>query len=179
MGKGIIIVISIVAVAVILGVVFAISAWNEYNNDIKWQTCCRDFFELSDSATTPEKKIYYMDKYLEGLRSEGLDKGVNSVFNSDRPYANNAFIYSLATDIRTKLVKWNATDPVTSPAGYKLLQDDITWQDYCWYPRHAMHQAFQLKQGGWGAALWPPEQYDFCKGERPTDSSLKVTTTSK
>lgn len=166
-------------IAIIGFLIFAVNgAYTHYVNAIGYETKIGDYFDQSDLATTPQKKLEFWDKYMSGIRSEGLDKGVNSVYNTAKPLANNTLNYELAGDIREKLVRWSEIDQIENPGGYKIIQEEVTWQDYCWYPKHSFYQAYQLNHGGWGAAMFPPDQYDFCSGQRPADT-VKVTTPTK
>lgn len=68
--------------------------------------------------------------------------------------------YKVAKSLQSRLEAISKLDPETSEYSNNMQQ--ITLQEFCWFPIAVFEQGYLMKNGGWGWALLPPEVENRC-----------------
>jgi hypothetical protein len=123
------------------------------------------WFELSDKASTIDKKLVYLDKFDAAVQKYGLTEGQSTIFFPTRETSLDENYVIL----QTLLQRLNETANLSrSSQEYQWAIRQITENEYCWFHIGLFKQAFYLKNGLWLFALTPSENENRCITARST-----------
>jgi hypothetical protein len=154
-GMGSLVVIGF-ALLIIYGVVCLISSvfvgYNFNSNIGQW-------FELSDKASTIDKKLEYLERFDAAVQKYDLTEGQSTIFFPTKETSleeNYAVLQSLLQRLR------DTKNLSTSSQEYQWALRQITEDEYCWFHLSLFQQAFLMKNGVWWLALFPADNVNRC-----------------
>lgn len=117
------------------------------------------WFELSDKASTIDKKLDYLQKFDDAVQKFDLTEGQSTIFfpTKETSLEEN---YAVLLTLKKRL---NETANLSaSSQEYQWAIRQITEDEYCWFHVQLFKQAFCLKQGVWFLALFPSSNENRC-----------------
>jgi len=132
----------------------------DYDNNIG------SFFELSDKASTIDKKLEYLQQYEAALKNYGLDSGQSTIFFPTKN-TNLEENFAVLGSLKQRLVDTAKMNP--SSFEYQQAISQITSQEYCWFPTDVFLRGFYLKRYLFWLAWFPTETTNRC-ATRTTNS---------
>lgn len=152
----------IIAISLILVLLTAIGANGIYQGVVwsyEYDKQVGDYFELSDRASDVQIKAQYFNKYVDALERNGLTQGQSSIF-FQRPTSDLANNYQVAKSLQSRLDNITKMNPKSFE--YQTAMQQITLQEYCWFPSNLFEQGYLLQHGVWGSALFPEDVVNRC-----------------
>jgi hypothetical protein len=140
-------------------VLLVILAYNVISVGYSFDSNIGQWFELSDKASTIDKKLEYLDKFDVAVQKYGLTEGQSTVFfpTKETSLEENYIV------LKTLLQRLNETSNLsTSSQEYQWAIKQITENEYCWFHVALFKQAFYLKNGGFLLALLPSHNENRC-----------------
>ena len=151
----------VVAAAIIIPLVLLIGGGiNNWLVDLEYQREVGKYFEYADRAADAKTKLDYFNQYVTAIETEELNEGASSVWFQDQPNALLEDNYKVAKSLQFRLNTTAQLDPGSFE--YTQNMNQITLQEFCWFPTEAFNQGYLVKHGAWGAALVPTGTYDRC-----------------
>lgn len=117
-------------------------------------------FDYADRSSDAITKLDYFNKFIEGIEKHELTAGKNSIFFQEQPKSSLADNYKVAKSLQARLLEISKLNPKSFEYSNNMQQ--ITLQEFCWFPIEVFEQGYLLKKGGWGWALFPPEIQNKC-----------------
>lgn len=117
-------------------------------------------FDYADRSSDAITKLAYFNKFIAGIEKHELNTGKNSIFFQEQPKSSLDENYKVAKSLQLRLETISKIDP--SSFEYSNNMQQITLQEFCWFPIAVFEQGYLLKKGGWGLALFPPEVQNRC-----------------
>jgi len=117
------------------------------------------WFELSDKASTIDRKLEYLGKFDAAVQKYGLTEGQSTVFfpTKETSLEENYIV------LKTLLQRLNETSNLSvSSQEYQWALKQITENEYCWFHIALFKQAFYLKYGSYMFALLPSPNENRC-----------------
>lgn len=117
------------------------------------------WFELSDKASTLDKKLDYLQKFDAAIQKYDLTEGQSTIFFPTKETSleeNYAVLLSLEQRLNQ-----TSNLSVTSQE-YQWAIRQITEDEYCWFHIGLFKQAFLLKNGVWFLAMFPASNVNRC-----------------
>ena len=118
-----------------------------------------DYFELSDRSSDASVKLQYFNKFVDALERNDLTNGQTSVF-WQRPISELSYNYQVAKSLQSRLENISQMNPKSFE--YQTAMQQITLQEYCWFPTNIFEQGYLLQHGVWGSALFPVDVENRC-----------------
>lgn len=157
------IILLLISGALIYGAVYNWLISLEYEREVG------KYFEFADRASDAKTKADYFNQYISALESEGLTTGASSIFFQEQPNALLEDNYKVAQSLQTRL---NSVATLNSTSfEYATHMQQITLQEFCWFPEHAFWQGYALKHGAWGSALSPYDVVNRCATKQSSSGS--------
>lgn len=156
----------LLAIIIIPSAVLVGGAYNNWIIGLEYQREIGVYFEYADRSSDAKVKSDYFNQYVEAIKEHGLDKGSSSVYFQDQPNASLEDNFRVAQSLQTRLNEIADIDP-KSPE-YQFAMQQVTMQEFCWFPTSAFYQGYLLSHGGWGMALIPAGTYDRCYTPPPS-----------
>lgn len=154
---GILVFFAILAVGVgVLGY----GAYNNWQVELAYERDVGGFFEYADRASDAHTKSMYFDKYVNAIKSEGLDTGYSSILFQNQPEANLANDWNVTTSLQERLHSLTKMDE--NSMQYQQGIQQISTTEFCWFPTGAFEQGYAMKHGAWGDALTPFKVVNRC-----------------
>ena len=117
-------------------------------------------FDYADRSSDASTKLEYFNKFIDAVEKNGLTNGTNSVFFQEQPKASLSENYKVAKSLQSRLEAISQLDPQSFEYSNNMQQ--ITLQEFCWFPINVFQQGYLIKNGGWGWALFPPDVENRC-----------------
>lgn len=151
---------AVTAIVLIILIVFCgFGGWNNTVVHYNFDKEIGDYFENSDRASTAVEKLGYFNQFLAAVEREGLTSGQTSIF-WQRPVGDLANAYKVALSLQARLEQLSQMDPMTSE--YQFGMNQVTTNEYCWFPLSTFYQGYALMHGAWGDAITPASDVDRC-----------------
>lgn len=154
-------IIAVVVIVFIIGLaVFAVNGM--YQSQIwgyEFNKAVGDNFELADRASDAPTKLMYYEKFMVALNQYGLTHGPTAVF-WNKPTSMLENNYAAAVSLENRLKTLTHTDPGSSQ--YQFGMQQVTTNEFCWFPIDIFEQGWYLQHGVWGSALTPQDVSDRC-----------------
>lgn len=152
-----------VLIAMVILLPLGLLIYGGYHNwevELKYQRDVQQFFEYADRSSDAVTKAKFFDQYIDALERNGLTYGTNSVFFTDQPNSNVTNNYIVAQSLSTRLHELSKLNQ--SEMSYQLGMQQITLQEFCWFPSDSFYQRYALDHGAWGDAIFPPSVSNHC-----------------
>ena len=118
------------------------------------------FFDYADRSSDALTKLDYFNKFIAGIEKHGLTTGKNSMFFQEQPKSSLDDNFKVAKSLQARLEAVSKLDPQSFE--YSNNMNQITLQEFCWFPISVFEQGYLLKKGGWGWAFFPPDVQNRC-----------------
>lgn len=155
--------VSDVAAAVIIFILLmAWGSWLAVDSGFKRYDFDRnigDFFELADRASDAKTKTNYMEQFVQSLQKHDLTEGETSVFFG-KPISSLQHNYNVALSLLSRLKALSQLDSTSFE--YQTGMQQVTLQEFCWFPIHIFRQGYALKNGLWYLTLFPRDVENRC-----------------
>lgn len=167
-----------VGIAIFLGIIIVgagVLSYGGINNwlvGLKYQETIGVYFEYADRSSDAQTKADYFNKYVEALKAEGLDQGSTSIFFQEQPNASLEDNFKVAQSLQARLNSIATMNPL-SPE-YQFAMQQVTMQEFCWFPTSSFYQGYALEHGAWGMSITPAGVYNRCATH--TSSSMSSST---
>lgn len=151
---------------VVLGIIFGLLGFGIYAGitnyliGLDYQKDIGGYYDYADRSSDAKTKSEYFNKYIDALQEHNLHTGVNSIFWSDLPKASLDDNFKVALSIQDRLNKLATADP--NSIGYGTAMEQLTKQEFCWFPEEAFIQKYSWNHGAWWTALAPSTPYNHC-----------------
>jgi hypothetical protein len=153
-------ILALLSIAIVLPVILA---YNFISIGYSFDSNIGQWFELSDKASTIDKKLEYLVKFDAAVQRYGLTEGQSTVFfpTMETSLEENYIV------LKTLLQRLNETSnlPANSQE-YQWAIKQITENEYCWFHIALFKQAFYLKHGGYLWAFLPSPNENRCADRR-------------
>jgi len=151
------------AIMLIVGVLFLAFF---INGGVQWSIQGYDFqqkvgnwFILADSASDAKTKAFYFDKFVDALEKEGLTTGHSAIY-WQQPKSDLAENFKVVQSLQTRLHDIVQMD--TKSFEYQTALNQITLQEFCWFPYATFEGAYLLRHGVWHMSLTPQTAGNRC-----------------
>src|SRR6266446_595241 len=131
-----------------------------YQMGYNFQQAVKSDFDLADQASSASQKSFYFDKFVEDLRVQGLTHGDTAIYY---PTVNSRLEHLFNNTLSLQDSLHGAVE--ACKAGRTLdcntAMQQITLQEFCWFPIDAFKSGYMLQHGAWGAANWTPQDQAY------------------
>jgi len=140
-------------------------AANWVNVGYAWDRGFGDIFELADRASDACTKAKFLGDFNNRLIAEGLNEGQSAAFYP-RPTSDLASNFNVSKSLELRLVELCKL-PQSDPA-YQFGMNQVTLQEFCWFPINIFKQAYFMRHGIWGIYM-PKDVENRCSsgGSQP------------
>jgi hypothetical protein len=156
-GSLLVILIALFLIYMFIGLVSSVFIGYNFDREIgQW-------FELSDKASTIDKKLDYIEKFDAAIQKYDLTEGQTTIFFPTRETSleeNYAILLTLEQRLN------ETANLSTSSQEYQWAIRQITEDEYCWFHIQLFKQGFYLKNGVWWLALFPSSNENRCAEKR-------------
>ena len=150
-------------IAIILAVIVVYASIASYINwqvDMEYQRNVGTFFTYADRASDAKTKASYFNQYMTALEKYDLTEGCSSVLYCEQPNAQVKDNYKAAKSLQTRLNELAKLDE--KETAYQLGMQQMTENEFCWFPVEPFNQKYLKDHGAWGAAVFPNGAYNSC-----------------
>ncbi len=118
------------------------------------------YFELADQSSNAKQKSFYFDKFVNALQKYNLNVGKQAIYFSDAPKNDMSYKFDVTLSLQDRLHVLSLMDE--KDMAYQQGMQQITMQEFCWFPIDEYAQKYYMDNGLWYFALTPNEQTDRC-----------------
>ena len=122
-----------------------------------------DLFELADRASDASTKYNYLKQFGEALEKNGLTEGQSALY-WPRPTSDLAHNYNASKSLLLRLEYLSKLDPKSFE--YQTGMQQITLQEFCWFPIDIFRNGYLLKNGVWHLSVVPVDVENRCAERR-------------
>jgi len=116
----------------------------------------------ADQASSASQKSFYFDKFVQDLRDQGLTSGDTAIFY---PTVNSRMehLFNNTLSLQDSLHGTVEVCKAGRTFDCNTAMQQITLQEFCWFPIDNFRSGYMLKHGAWGDANWfPKDQANRC-----------------
>jgi hypothetical protein len=142
----------LVVVWIVLGITYAFGTGYNWNQ-------IESYFWLSDSSSSPQMKVEYLNKFIGELMHSGIAE-YNSALWFPTPRGKAINVINQVISLRDRVA--GLTNKSVSDLSYAAEWKQINEVEYCWIQLRQLECAYAIKNG-WGImCLWEPSYSEVC-----------------
>lgn len=135
-----------------LSIVYGFTIGYEWNK-------IESFFWLSDSSSSPEMKVYYLNQFIDELNNSGI-AGYNSALLLPTPRGKADNVINQVISLRDRVS--GLINRTSADLSYANEWKQINDVEYCWIQLRNLECSYAIKNG-WGfACLFEPNYRSIC-----------------
>lgn len=131
-------------VVLFVGFLFFVAMPFSIYTGYKWNEQVEDYFQLSDKASSIEKKTEYLNKYVSVLKERGLDSGESVLFFT-KPTTDLKNQFEILTSLQNRMIELKKLQP--NSLEYQQALKQITDSEYPYVDTCVFADGYYLKKG--------------------------------